>query len=65
MKKVLMKSSFAGQVNWPAGSVQEIDDDEAQRLVEHGYADYADSEDDDIPNADKRSTRVDKRSKRR
>ena len=65
MKTVLMKSSFAGQVNWPAGSIQEMDDDEAQRLVDHGYAEYSDSEDEDIPLAEKRSTRVDKRAKRR
>lgn len=61
MKTVLMKSSFAGQVNWPAGSIQELQDDEAARLVEHGYAEYADGE----PEAEKRSTRIDKRSKRR
>ena len=63
MKTVRMKSSFAGQVNWPAGSIQEMDDDEAQRLVEHGYAEYDDDPDGD--DVEKRATRVIKKGKRR
>lgn len=61
MKTVLMKSSFAGQVNWPAGSIQELEDEEAIRLVENGFAEYADG----APDAEKRNTRIDKRAKRR
>jgi len=63
MKTVRMKASFAGQVNWPAGSLQEIDNDEAQRLVEHGYAEYDDDSDGD--DVEKRATRVIKNRKRR
>ena len=37
--RVKMLSSFAGpSVDWPAGSVQEIPADEAQRLIEAGHA---------------------------
>ena len=42
MKTVIMKASFAGLVNWPAGSTQSLEDDEAARMVEHGFAKYVD-----------------------
>lgn len=40
MKKVLLKTSFAGQEVWPAGSIQEMEDSQADRFVEAGFAEY-------------------------
>lgn len=61
MKPVRMKSSFAGQVSWPAGSIQELEDSEADNLVKHGYAEFLEAE---APVDEKRSTRVQKPKRR-
>lgn len=44
MKFVRMKASFAGLVTRPAGSVQEMEDKEADRLVSLGYAEHIEVE---------------------
>lgn len=38
--KVRMKTSFAGAETWPAGSIQNFDKVEADRMVSMGYAEY-------------------------
>lgn len=55
-----MKSSFAGQEMWPAGSIQELQDSEADSLVKHGYAELMEDE----PPEEKRQTRVQKPKRR-
>ena len=44
MKNVKMKASFAGIVNMPAGSIQPMEDKEAERMVKLGYAEYVEEE---------------------
>lgn len=44
MKFVKMKSSFAGMVNMPAGSIQEMHDVEDDRMVTLGHAEYVTTE---------------------
>jgi len=37
-KRVKMKASFAGVITMPAGSTQDLDVDEANRMISMGYA---------------------------
>lgn len=59
--KVLMKASFAGMITMPAGSIQDMDEQEAERMVRLGYAEYVEGEN----RAEKRATRTKKPKEQR
>jgi len=42
-----MKSSFAGMKTMPAGSIQDMEDAEAKRMVSMGHAEYIEEEEEE------------------
>jgi len=43
-----MKSSFAGMKTMPAGSIQDMEDAEAKRMVSMGHAEYVDEDPEEV-----------------